>query len=180
MCGFVQNLEELMKYFYFFLILTFPSMSSFLQLTLAKLQKNFSVSLLKERPENCGLVQRPSVFHVFNFLILSLSHSFQLSLQALISQWFLRNLSALPQLHNVHALHFCHQQHLGEKIWSEPLESQRRFSSHLNALTARAQCPTAHGTDRPAPPWLQSTGSWTDRPARDDQMTSILGVDNPF
>ena len=30
------------------------------------------------------------------------------------------------------------------------------------------------------PPWLQSTGSWTDRPAGDDQMTSILGVDNPF
>lgn len=73
MCGFVWNLGELMKYFYFFLILTFPSMSSFLSLTLAKLQKNFSVSLLKERPENCGLVQRPSVFHVSNFLILSLS-----------------------------------------------------------------------------------------------------------
>lgn len=73
MCGFVWNLEELMKYFYFFLILTLPSMSSFLSLTLAKLQKSFSVSLLKERPENCGLIQRPSAFHVPNFLMLSLS-----------------------------------------------------------------------------------------------------------
>ena len=93
--------------------------------SLEELETDLTLSPLSRGPEPWGWTGRCPGIPVPSLTLLgsSLSHSFQLSLQALISQWFLRNLSALPQLHNVHALHFCHQQHLGEKIWSEPLES---------------------------------------------------------